>query len=99
MVILKQTISNVFNLVCLIEKNSFRKTSNHMTRGLFSWISGDSEVVWTDGLMYLSSKPLKQVVDYLRKRLNMHVVLLTGDNQVTAKGMAFLTQKIECAWG
>ena len=30
----------------------------------------------------------QQVVDYLKKQLDMHVILLTGDNQVTAKAIA-----------
>jgi len=30
----------------------------------------------------------QQVVNYLKRHLNMHVILLTGDNQVTAKAIA-----------
>jgi len=30
----------------------------------------------------------QQVVSFLRKNLNFHVVLLTGDNQLTAKAIA-----------
>ena len=43
--------------------------------------------LWNNLVTYEKAEA-QQVVDYLKKHLDMHVILLTGDNQVTAKAIA-----------